>query len=335
MSDIFRRLGNSEKGAVLVFVALTLPVILGFSALVIDIGMLMENRRLLQNGVDAAALSGALLLPEAQGNSIATAISYAQDNGIQGGELVTPTVSTTYVPNDTITVSAQRSVPFSFARVLGINSGTVNATAKAASGIVGKSKGVLPWGVENPSGVPGCNPDNEFCFEFGQFYTLKLGPGGGIQGAYQGLAIDGDGSSIYRESLVNGSTNYLTAGTWVPLQTGNMAGPTNQGLNQRIGQNNQTFSDVVSYNSGNTPQYTLLDPDSPRLVILPIVREYSGQGSSTDAYVQGFSYFFVESWQRIGNDMDINGYFIDTTVPGAIWSPAYVNYGTRAVKLLQ
>jgi len=328
-------LGNSERGAVLVFVAITLPIIFGFSAFVIDMGLLLENRRLLQNGVDAAALAGAQLLPESPDNAIATGISYAQSNGVQGGELDSPTVSTTYVANDTITVFAQRNVPFSFARVLGINNGTVTATAKAVSGVVGRSKGLTPWGVANPSGVPGCNPDTQFCFNFGQLYTLKLGPGSGIEGSYQALAIDGSGATIYRNTLINGSANYLTAGTWVPRETGNMAGPTEQGLNRRIGTNSQTLSDVVSYNPSNTPQWTLLDPRSPRLMVVPIVREYTGQGSSSEVYVQGFALFFVESWQRQGNNMDIDGYFIDTTIPGAIWSPAYVNYGTRAVKLLQ
>lgn len=52
-----RSASQRDEGAVLVWVALTLTILLGFGALVIDIGRLYVERRELQNGADAAALA--------------------------------------------------------------------------------------------------------------------------------------------------------------------------------------------------------------------------------------------------------------------------------------
>lgn len=53
------RLSTSEKGAVSVLVALTLPVLLGAGALAVDLAYLHVVRNELQNDADAAALAGA------------------------------------------------------------------------------------------------------------------------------------------------------------------------------------------------------------------------------------------------------------------------------------
>jgi len=50
---------NSEKGQAIVFLIIGLTVFLGFVALAVDGGMVLSNRRNVQNGADAAALAGA------------------------------------------------------------------------------------------------------------------------------------------------------------------------------------------------------------------------------------------------------------------------------------
>jgi Flp pilus assembly protein TadG len=57
MWALTRRRGGDDRGAVLPFVGLTLVVLLGFGAIVIDAGALYQERRELQNGADAAALA--------------------------------------------------------------------------------------------------------------------------------------------------------------------------------------------------------------------------------------------------------------------------------------
>lgn len=58
-----RRSGKRERGQILVLFEMVLIVILGFAALVIDIGVLRNNRQILVNTLDAAALAGGSVLP--------------------------------------------------------------------------------------------------------------------------------------------------------------------------------------------------------------------------------------------------------------------------------
>ena len=60
--SILRSFG-SECGAALVLSAVGLAGITGLVALSVDVGHLLQERRHIQNAVDAAALAGALNLP--------------------------------------------------------------------------------------------------------------------------------------------------------------------------------------------------------------------------------------------------------------------------------
>ena len=53
---------RSERGAVLPMVAVLTVAMVGMAALVIDVGALLDERRQLQNGADAAALGVAQLI---------------------------------------------------------------------------------------------------------------------------------------------------------------------------------------------------------------------------------------------------------------------------------
>ena len=63
------RLKDNEDGAVLIFVALILVVVIGFGSIAVDAGALYQEHRELQNGADAAALS--LAQSCSKGNTIA------------------------------------------------------------------------------------------------------------------------------------------------------------------------------------------------------------------------------------------------------------------------
>jgi Flp pilus assembly protein TadG len=72
-----------EKGQAIVLLAVAIVVLLGFTALAIDGGMVFTDRRRVQNAADAAALSGAL--QKANSRSDATAILAAQNSVISNG----------------------------------------------------------------------------------------------------------------------------------------------------------------------------------------------------------------------------------------------------------
>src|SRR5438105_1875180 len=64
---------GDERGQVIVLVLVALLVLLGMCAMVIDLGYLYWNQRSLQKTADAAALAGAMELPDtAKSTSVAT-----------------------------------------------------------------------------------------------------------------------------------------------------------------------------------------------------------------------------------------------------------------------
>ena len=58
-----RRSGRRERGQILVLFELVMIMILGFAAMVVDLGVLRNNRQILVNTLDAAAMAGASMLP--------------------------------------------------------------------------------------------------------------------------------------------------------------------------------------------------------------------------------------------------------------------------------
>jgi Flp pilus assembly protein TadG len=155
-SLIRSRLHRDDAGATIVIVALTMTVVLGMGALVVDVGQLYAERRELQNGADAAALAVA---QDCAGgdcrDETTTAGTYADDNAHDGQAAVdqvcgsgpgltpcaTPTAdvpATGWVKVTTVTPDDDK-VDFVFAPILGHDSGTVDATAVAAWGAVGRA----------------------------------------------------------------------------------------------------------------------------------------------------------------------------------------------------
>lgn len=63
MAHIRRDRRDGERGQILVLFTISLVVIMGFTALVVDLGLLRNNRQTLVNAMDAGALAGGTLLP--------------------------------------------------------------------------------------------------------------------------------------------------------------------------------------------------------------------------------------------------------------------------------
>jgi len=78
---------NPERGAIVIIVAIILPVIFVMAAVVIDLGQLFQIKSRLQGTADASALAGASALPDAA-NVQARAASYAGFNYPDAGTVV-------------------------------------------------------------------------------------------------------------------------------------------------------------------------------------------------------------------------------------------------------
>jgi hypothetical protein len=126
---------RGEGGAVMVWFAILLPVLLAFAALVVDLGHAYVLKRHLQSSADAAALAAAQDLPD-DAIADATARLYSAGSGGLNERANLPDVTTTVeFPNpqfQKIRVKQDATSPVFFAGILGLDGIDVSAKATAS-----------------------------------------------------------------------------------------------------------------------------------------------------------------------------------------------------------
>ena len=144
-SPVVRRLRGlaAEGGQAIVLVVISLVVLLGMAALVIDIGYVYYTQRALQASADAAALAGAQELPDPT-QAAAVARQYSGESGAKNARSdvngVTTTITTKCItsipgcdPVNAVVVVEKAPTKTFFAGVLGINAFNIKATSTACS----------------------------------------------------------------------------------------------------------------------------------------------------------------------------------------------------------
>lgn len=160
-----RRLTTDERGSMAIIVLLAFTGLAAMGAVVVDVGALLQERRVLQNGADAAALA----IAEACGagecdDPAAIAAEYASANaddavsGVadlcgSGLPSLSPCVDPPVVPagagyvrvtTDTVESDGTTLVPYRFAQIFGLAGGNVRARATAAWGGPSSLTSALP-----------------------------------------------------------------------------------------------------------------------------------------------------------------------------------------------
>lgn len=188
-----------ERGQVLIITALLLPVLLGMTALAIDLGSYASERRALQNAADSIALAAGRDLPNA-GNAQTTATQWAGKNGVDVSTMTVTVSGGNTAPR--VKVSISKPHEFTFIRVLGIGSKSVAASAIAGKFSDGAGAGVVPWAVTQSSldvAVPGST------------VTLKYDSNNVQNGNFGIIDIDGNGSSVYEDEVKYGASGVACA----------------------------------------------------------------------------------------------------------------------------
>jgi hypothetical protein len=312
---------------------------IGFSALAIDVGSLVSDKRDLQNAADSMALAGAIDLPNSS-TALNSARAWATKNGIESGQIESITVlqqSLPSRPNPQITVTLKRQHDYTLARVVGVDSTDVRVKASAIKTSPGGTDGVVPWDVLQ-SQVDAANP--------GDLVTLKYDSRNAQNGNFGGLAIDGTGSNTYRDEIENGADSIICSdvavtqgcqetspectGAVCPTEPGNMTGPTRTGVDYRIGHTSSacdTFGEVFSPNGNSS--YTINSTCNPfisssqaslRVVIVPIINQLCN--GRCDVTIKGFALFYLEGYGDggcTGNYCEVKGRFVRAEITtGAI-----------------
>jgi hypothetical protein len=309
---------HRNRGQIAVILALILPVLLGSMALGTDIAILYFNWVQMQKAADAAALAGANYLPGDPSQAQTVANNNAMSNGIAQSEIV----STVVAPDDlSITITLNRKVNYYFARVLGLTTGGV-ATA-ATAGIQSNSpaaRGLMPIGLPCSSG--------DCSYTVGQEYVLKapkttgswgqLGPGN-----WAPLALGSNGAAVYRQNLRLGYVGQLNIGQDVSTETGQITGPTEQGLADRISLGQTIYP---SANPASPSQY------DPRLVVVPMVN-FSGINGKSSVPIVNFALMFIDA--VTGNNASIDAYYLGTLPSSDTSSSTQQDFGLFTPILLR
>lgn len=298
MRKLTRAFRRGEEGQAAIIVALAMAVLLGFAALSVDVGYFMWEKRALQNAADAAALAGALELPESPYWAEEAAQGYAYRNGVgqNGWTLERVDVST---DRTSIAVSvAHPQSPFILARVLDLVGVDVRASAQAAVRSPYRLDNVMPWMLRRS--VYETTPN-------GQKVNLKYDARDPERGNFGPLAIGGRGANVYRANIRDGATVELES--YYDTEPGNMVGPTRAGLQDRLSQESQecdSFEEVVKEEPSGT--WRIVGGCNPwlpggegnrRLVVVPIIDD-AGLAGRTQVQVIGLALVFLEDFECSG-----------------------------------
>ncbi len=306
-----------ETGQALILFVLGLGVLLGMVAMSVDVGLILHERRQLQNAADAAALAGAIELPESQTLAGSEAQTWAENNGIDlsAGDEITITVDPV---TNAVEVEVTREASFIFGRALGLTTVDVHASAVAQIGAPASLSGLMPFAVIEDAIDYGGSPS-----------TIKYDANNPTAGNFAPLAIDGPGSSIYEDSIVSGTTDSACglsqpacADATEKTQTGNLVGGTRNGIKYRINNTSQDCDDfdevLIPDGNGSYRVNGACNPwtegsSSLRLVLIPVVESFcNGSCTVTILYFTGF---FLDDFSNNtckGNSCEISGTFVKT-----------------------
>jgi Flp pilus assembly protein TadG len=316
-----------SKGQMIVIIALVMPVLVGAIALGTDIAIFYYNWVQLQKAADAGALAGANYLPDNPTQATTTAKAYAQNDGVTAGEIQ----STTVTPDNlTISMTIQRTVPYYFAKVLGLTNGTVTVSASASpqfspSTVNATSPAQIPPGGDNNgnngvycsnTGSCGLIPiglDSNTVYSDGQSITLQQGQVG--PGNWDLVALGGVGGANLRTRIANGYNGMVSVSDWITTEPGQKVGPVDQGFQDRLNLA-QTMDP-----SGTFSSHAL---NNPRVLVVPVVN-WEGQNGRSQVQVTAFATLWLDSY----NGGKVNVHFISQVIADSFGSPGAAYFGSR------
>jgi Flp pilus assembly protein TadG len=304
---------RDERGQAIVLTVLSLVVLLGMAALVLDVGAWFHQKRHLQATADAAALAGAQMLPDSPGGATSEALSNAGKNGggVAGADV---TISSSRSVNDTIAVKAHKVNNGVFSRVLGVMNVNIGASAKARVGAPAQALHVAPMVVScNHDLIKNCN-NGSARPQFGKKTTLNYDPMG-APGAFGMLNLDG----------ANGTVGTSKEAAWIL-----------HGFDKYLGLGNYDSDPGAKFSSQNVR--SALDARIGSVLLFPVFRTLSGQGSNAKYDIIGWIGFRLESYKVAGNNATLTGtfetYIAQGIQAGKSGNGAPLAYGVRTVQLI-
>jgi Flp pilus assembly protein TadG len=304
-----RQLRRCERGQALVLMVLFLTALVGLATLVVDLGSWFRSQRQLQSAADAAALAGAQALPNSPGEASALAQQYATRNAsdLSSAEY---SIGSDLASSDRITVHVTRNTPGFFAKVFGIDSVHVGATAIAQAKMMAKARHVAPITVRDTHpmlGGSGCP-----CFGPGNRTTLPLRTGAPGGFALVDLSGSGNGTTsndVIADWIADGYPDQVSVGTYLSDPGAKF--------------NNSRIQDALDSRIGS-------------VLLFPVYDTYGGGGANAGYHVIGWAAFHLEGTDLNGQG-SLTGYFTEVTWEGVGTTTSTgggPNFGAHTVQLV-
>jgi hypothetical protein len=328
-----QRIHHGQRGQAFFFVVALIGVLGGMAAVAVDLGSFSTDRRNLQNAADAIALAAALELPDGS-SAHAAANQWATKNDIDPSQMTVTVIpqSLPNEPNPRVLVELARDHDFTFARLIGITSGTVEAGASAIKTSPAGGDGLAPLAVTEEA-LAGATLGQEIVLKYdannimqGNTGPIRIdGPGGGSCGSgnkYCSALMYGSDTAI---CAVGADDTYCDGPFAVDTEPGNNVGTTRTATNFLLDSTDaacnefdETFEDDPTTSEDGVYRIT---PDcnsfiqsgleSRRILIVPVIDELCN--GSCEVTIVDFALFFLE---RIGdggctgNDCELVGRFV-------------------------
>jgi len=302
---------TNERGQAVVLMVISLAVLTGMAALVLDVGIWMRTDRRLQATADAAALAGAQKLPADVAGAKALAQTYANQNGgdVLGSDIV---VTTTYTSNDTISVRAAKNQSGIFSKILGINSANIKSDAKARVDSPQQARYVAPMVVScGHSLIQNCNGNHTPTF--GVQTTMDYNPMG-APGAFGMLNLDNG----------NGTPGAIEEGNWIL-----------HGYDKYLPLGKYRSDPGAKFSSQNVSG--ALDARVGTVLLFPVYKTLDGTGQNAQYDIIGWIGFHLTKETTHGNNATLEGYFTEYIAQGILsarGSGAPNTFGVKSVQLV-
>ena len=254
-------------------ICLFMFVVLGMCALAIDVGAWYQDKAQAQSVADASALAGASQIPTGQWSNAAA--TYFGKNA-KPGETAAYSLVTNTAPGDSVKVTVDYDAPTYFAKIFGIDTVHVAATAVATiQSIHSITDGVVPFAVAAE--------------------CVQVGATASIYGGSCGTSSSNAGAIQLPAAGVTAGTacTYSTAGSGEAQLDGIMHGTIQTGTLE-IG------SCITKSKTGNGPQPGVnlsqapwVSMSWPVTVVVPVVQDPFGNGTNAQATVVAFVYFSI------------------------------------------
>ena len=296
---------NNNRGSTLVVALVVIIIFFGVAGMVVDAGVAYDKRLKIQKAANASALSGAQLIMFDEDESRAIAEEILELNHVDKAK------ANITITAEEVIVEIDEESPTFFMKIFGRDKVDVGARAKAVITTRTGGTGTVPVGI-----------DKSINLVIGEEYTLKVDEANQLGGWFGALTIDGSGANEYRNALKYGAESKIEIGDILDTETGNIVGPTRDGVEYRIEQCDHLTKEEC------------IESGCERIMLVPIYEVYPedyDKKQIKQIKVVGFAYFYL--LEMAPNGKEIKGEFVIGHDPGTGNESGATNYGAYVIKL--